>query len=157
MLTHTLISPREPGSLLEIEPGGELAGRILQAISAVYLIVSASSAPGMDELVRAVDRIDDWLIELRDELSSTMRADSAGAASHGFVYRALAAASRSVRDLLLPSAMVRSDQAHVSAGRAIAVAASHLSATRVGKAVRQDFLTSSCAADLHRIVESRIS
>jgi len=157
VLTHTLIPPHGPASLLEIEPAGELTGRILQAISAVYLIVTASSAPDLNELVRAVDRIDAWLVELRDEISSIERADAADAASYGSSCSALTAASRGVRDLLLSSAKVQRDRADATAGRAIALAAARLSATRVGKAVRQDFLISSCAADLHRIAESRIA
>ncbi|HEX3680672.1 MAG TPA: hypothetical protein VHU90_13200 [Galbitalea sp.] len=130
----------------------ELANQILQAASAIYVIVSISRSPQMAEVSSAVDRVHDWMSELRDAAGgsrSPYRAD---------LQRTTISLDRAVealRRLVAPSATLDVSSCARAAGECVASAASFLDRTRDAWGGRSRFMSNCCATDIPQVTDSR--
>ena len=137
---------------LDTNAGFELARQILQATSAIYVIMTASRRPQMTEVSAAMGRVQDWMSELRDlvgALPVPRRAE---------VQRTLLPLDRAIGAIqvrLIPSLASDASYSDRAASECLARAALSLDRARGGWGEHVRFLATCCAADIQSIPASR--
>jgi hypothetical protein len=126
----------------------ELANQILQAASAIYVILSISRSPQMAEVSSAVDRVHDRISELRDAVGgsrSPYRADLRRATI------SLDRAVEALRRIVAPSTTLDVSRCVRAAGECVASAASFLDRIRNAWGGRNRFMSNCCATDIPQV------
>lgn len=146
-------SPAEHGRD-ETSAGFERARQVLHASSAIYVILMVGRSPQLAEVCAAMDRVHDWMSELREAVApspspSPGRAELERAASS--LERAVGALDR----LLSRHAAVDVSLGARDAAAGLANAASCLDRTREARADQSRFMSTCCALDIPRLAESR--
>lgn len=146
----------EPPSKVAIDSGAlpelELATRVLQGVSAIYLLLKASRNPQLEELRAAVVRVRGWMSEFDDSVFS-------GPADTRVqllpVSLALGRAVGEIGRLSFPHAGTDLVQTTDATARHIARSAQLIARVQAARELRTEFISSCCAADVQHISESR--
>lgn len=144
--------PIEGASRPETLPELELATRVLQGVSAIYLLLKASRSPQLEELRAAALRVRGWMSELDDTVLS-------GPASTRMqmlpVSLALGRAVGEICRLSFPHAGTDLVQTTDATARHISHSAQLIERVQAARELRTEFISSCCAADVQHISESR--
>lgn len=156
MLEKDIVSsavPNSPGTPdFEGEYERELASRVLQGVSAIFLLFTASRCPQLDELNSAVCRVRAWMGELHDSVSS---ADDPCRTQLLPVALALGRAVVEVRRLTFPSTGYDYAARSAMAARCISQSAGLLERISAVRGADTAIPFTCCAADVQHISESR--
>lgn len=136
----------------ETAAGFELANQILEAASAIYVIVSSSRSPKMAEVCSAMDRVHGWLSELHDAVQSSPLPIRANLERATFLLDRTVAA---LRHFVAPSATVDVSYRARVAWECVESTAALLERSHDAWGDRNRFMAHCCAADIERIAESR--
>lgn len=143
----TVIAGHE-SSVLELE----LASRVLQGVSAIYLLLRASRCPRLEELQAALLRVRGWMGELDDRVFSAPESIRAEMLATTL---ALGHAVSEISQLLFSHAGTDLMGRTVVASRYISHSAKLIERSRAAHELRKELMSACCAADVQRISESR--
>lgn len=152
MLDHILASQPPLGHVGVLALEGELASRVLQGVSAIFLLLTASRCPQLDELQSAVGRVTAWMGELDDSVSSAREPHRTRMMP---VALALGRAVGEVRQLAFPNDGYDHAARSESTARSISHSATLLELTAAATEPGISVPFTCCAADAQHISESR--
>jgi len=128
----------------------ELASRVLQAVSAVYLIFKSSRAPQIGELILTLQQVRGWL----DEFEDGVRRGPARGSDLVPLSRTLAAALNALESMMKPPSPYTPGGGD-SVSRHIKSAAALMRRADGYADINNHFLAGCCAADLQTISQFR--
>ncbi|MCL2470181.1 MAG: hypothetical protein FWF25_00350 [Propionibacteriaceae bacterium] len=136
-----------------VSPEAELASRVLQGLSAVFVLLMASRNPPIQEIDAALTRVGEWAGELSHTVASSPQGRSQRELIH--VSTDLNRALGALQDLLYPGAPGHASDRVCAAGGLLQSAAAHMDQMRGISAIRTELASCGCAAHTQNLSQTR--